>query len=179
MKIRSVIFVFVFTLLAFGSQAQEFKIGYTNVEYILSLMPELKGVEAEYKAFTTQIQNSIQAKQSELQAKGQEYQTNQATMTELVRADKEAELNGLNERLQKYSQEAEQSARKKQSELFAPLFEKIGSAIQEVQKENGYAMILSTGTQGLDVVLAADEKYDVNNLIFKKLGINPPAAPQK
>ena len=179
MKRRSVIFVFVFTLIAFSSQAQEVKIGYTNVEYILSLMPELKGVETEYKAFETQIRNSIQAKQAELQAKIQDYQTNGQSMTELVRVDKEAELTSLQERFQKYQQEAQQSAQKKQSELFAPLFEKIGSAIKEVQKENGYAMILSTGTQGLDVVLAADEKYDVNNLIFKKLGIDPPAAPQK
>jgi outer membrane protein len=179
MKRRSVIFVFVFTLISFSSQAQEFKIGYTNVEYILSLMPELKGVETEYKAFETQIRNSIQAKQGEFQAKYQDYQTNGPSMTELVRVDKESELQSLDERLKKYTQEAQQSAQKKQSELFAPLFEKIGSAIKEVQKENGYAMILSTGSQGLDVVLAADEKYDVNNLIFKKLGIDPPAAPQK
>jgi len=178
MKRRSVIFVFVFTLIAFSSQAQEFKVGYTNVEYILSLMPELKGVETEYKGFETQIRNSIQAKQAELQAKVQDYQTNVQSMTELVRADKEAELTSLQERFQKYQQEAQQSAQKKQSELFAPLFEKIGSAIKEVQQESGYAMILSTGTQGLDVVLAADEKYDVNNLIFKKLGIDPPTAAQ-
>lgn len=178
MKRRSVIFVFVFTLIAFSSKAQEFKIGYANVEYVLSLMPELKGVDAEFKAFTTQIQNSIQGKQSEYQAKITDYQANVQTMTELVRADKEAEITSLQERLQKYQQEAQQSAQKKQSELFEPLFEKIGSAIKDVQKENGYALILSTGTQGLDVVLAADEKYDVNNLIFKKLGIDPPA-PQK
>ncbi|MEQ9285530.1 MAG: OmpH family outer membrane protein [Cyclobacteriaceae bacterium] len=176
MKIKSLSFVFVFTLLACYSQAQEFKIGYTNVEYILSLMPELKGVEAEYKAFETQLQNQIEAKGKELQTKIQEYQSSAQTMTELVRADKEAELQGLQTRFQNFQQEAQKSASKKQSELFAPLFDKIGKAIKEVQAESGYAMILSTGTQGLDVVLAADEKYDVNDLIFKKLGINPPAA---
>ncbi|MEQ6119500.1 OmpH family outer membrane protein [Reichenbachiella sp. MALMAid0571] len=175
MKIKSLIFVFVSTILAFTAQAQEFKIGYTNVEYILSLMPELKGIEAEYKAFETQLQNQIQAKGQEFQTKGQEYQANAATMTELVRADKEAELQGLKQRLDAFQQEAQKSAQKKQQELFAPLFDKIGKAIKDVQSENGYAMILSTGTQGLDVVLAADEKYDVNNLIFKKLGITPPA----
>ena len=168
----------VFTLLAFSSQDQEFKIGYANVEYILSLMPELKGVEAEYKAFETQIRNSIQGKDAELKSKYQDYQTNLPTMTELVRADKEAELNSLQERFQKYQQDAQQSAKKKQQELFAPLFEKIGKAIKDVQKESGFALILSTGSQGLDVVLAADEKYDVSNLIFKKLGIDPPVASQ-
>ncbi|MFY0650624.1 MAG: OmpH family outer membrane protein [Cyclobacteriaceae bacterium] len=176
MKIKSLIFVFVLSLATFASQAQDFKIGYTNVEYILSLMPELKGVEAEYKAFETQLQSTIEAKAKELQAKMADYQANAASMTELVRADKEAELQGLQQRYQTYQQEAQKQAQKKQSELFAPLFDKIGKAIKEVQSENGYAMILSTGTQGLDVVLAADEKYDVNNLIFKKLGIDPPAA---
>ena len=175
MKIKSILFVFVFALMAFTSSAQEFKLGYTNVEYILSLMPELKGIEAEYKAFETQLQNQIEAKGKELQTKLADYQANAATMTELVRADKEAEIQSLQTRFQSFQQEAQKSAAKKQSELFAPLFEKIGNAIKEVQKENGYAMILSTGTQGLDIVLAADEKYDVNNLIFKKLGINPPA----
>ncbi len=174
MKIKSLILVLAFALTAITTQAQDFKIGYTNVEYILSQMPELKGVDAEYKAFETQLQNQIEAKGKELQTKIQEYQANMQTMTELVRADKEAELQGLQTRFQSFQQEAQKSAAKKQSELFAPLFEKIGKAIKDVQKENGYAMILSTGTQGLDIVLAADEKYDVNNLIFKKLGINPP-----
>ena len=175
MKIKSLIFACAFGLLTMSAQAQEFKIGYTSVEYVLSLMPELKGVEAEYKAFETQLQNQIQAKAKEFETKMADYQANAQTMTELVRADREAELQGLQQRLQTFQQQAQSSAAAKQNELFAPLFEKIGNAIKEVQTENGYSMILSTGTQGLDVVLAADEKYDVNNLIFKKLGIDPPS----
>ncbi len=43
------------------------KIGYADVDYILSQMPEAKQVDSEYQAYEAQLQN-------QLQAKGQEFQ---------------------------------------------------------------------------------------------------------
>ena len=44
------------------SFSQELKIGYTNVEYILSFLPETKQVQAEVQAYGTQLQNQLQSK---------------------------------------------------------------------------------------------------------------------
>lgn len=174
MKIKSFILVLTLAAVAFGANAQGPKIGYTNVEYVLSLMPEAKQADSEYKAYEKQLQNQLTAKGQELQTKVQEYQQTGATMTELVRADKEAELQSLNQRFETFQREAQTSLQKKQSELYAPLFEKIGNAIKEVRKEQGYDFIFSTGVPGVDILLDADEKYDISNHIFTKLGITPP-----
>ena len=175
MKIKLLIFVLAASFAALDTVAQDqLKIGYTNVEYVLSLMPEAKQVDSEYKAYETQLQNQLKSKGQELQTKLQDYQQNAQSMTELVRADKEAELQSLNTRFENFQRDAQQSLQKKQSELYAPLFEKISTAIKAVAEENGYTHILSTGVPGVDILLHADEKYDVSDLIFKKLGIDPP-----
>ncbi|SMD35327.1 outer membrane protein [Reichenbachiella faecimaris] len=177
MKVKSIIFAIVLSAFGLTASAQGvvMKIGYTNVEYILSQMPEAKQVDSEFKAYETQLQNQLQSKGTELQTKLQEYQQGAATMTDLVRADKEAELQSLNQRFEAFQREAQTSLQKKQGELFAPLFEKIGNAVKAVRTENGYDMIFSTGVPGVDILLDADEKYDVSDLVFKKMGITPPA----
>ncbi|MCV9388532.1 OmpH family outer membrane protein [Reichenbachiella ulvae] len=176
MKIKSLIAVLVLVSVSVAASAQgTFKFGYTNVEYILSQMPEAKQVDSEYKTYESQLQNQLQAKGQEFQTKLQEYQQGAATMTDIMRADKESELTNLQARLENFQKDAQVSLQKKQSELYAPLFEKIGNAIKAVRTENGYDAIFSTGVPGVDILLDADEKYDVSDLVFKKLGITPPS----
>jgi outer membrane protein len=177
MKIKSIIFAILISAIAIGANAQGvvMKIGYTNVEYVLSQMPEAKQVDSQYKAYEMQLQNQLESKGKEMQAKLQEYQQGAATMTDIVRADKEAELQSLNQRFEAFQREAQQSLQQKQSELYAPLFEKIGTAVKAVRTENGFDMIFSTGVPGVDILLDADDKYDISDLIFKKMGITPPA----
>ena len=47
--------------------SQEIKIGYTNVEYILSFLPETKQVQSEVTAYGTQLQNQLQSKITDFQ----------------------------------------------------------------------------------------------------------------
>lgn len=174
MKIKSFVMALMLAAVSFGTQAQSaLKIGYTNVEYIISQMPEAKAVESEYKSYESQLQNQLQAKAQEFQTKLQEFQEGAATMTDLLRADKEAELQSLQQRLEAFQRDAQVSLQNKQGELYAPLFEKIGKAIKDVRVELGYDFILSTGVSGVDVILDADEKYSVDNAILKKLGVTP------
>ena len=177
MKVKSILFAVVLSAFSLGANAQGvvMKLGYTNVEYILSQMPEAKQVDSELKAYETQLQNQLQSKGTELQNKVQEYQQGAATMTEIIRADREAELQSLNQRFEAFQREAQQSMQTKQAELFAPLFTKVGEAVKAVRTENGFDIIFSTGGAGGEVLLDADEKYDISDLVFKKLGITPPA----
>ena len=174
MSIKSVVAAIAIAFVTLSASAQ-LKIGYTNVEYILSQMPEAKQVDSEFKAYEKQLQNQLQAKSTEFQSKLQEYQAGMATMTDLVRSDKEAELQSLQQRLELFQRDANGSLQNKQNELFSPLFEKISTAIKAVRSENNYDFIFSTGVPGVDILLDAKEQYDVSNLIFKKLGITPPA----
>ena len=62
---------------------------------------------------------------------------------------------------------------KKQETLMNPLYEKVGTAIEGVAKENGYTHILSARISGLDIILYGEANLDVSDLILKKMGITP------
>jgi outer membrane protein len=181
MKSKFILGVLALFFASFVAQAQNqanppLKIGYTNIDYILSLLPEAKQIESDYKAYEKQLTNQLQSKDQELRTKFEAYQKNAATMTDVVRADKEEELQNLQASLQKFQREAESSLQKKQVELFQPAYDKVGQVINEVAKENGFTHIFSDGVGGLDILLYANEESNISNLVLKKLGITPPAA---
>ncbi|MBK6267026.1 OmpH family outer membrane protein [Marivirga sp. S37H4] len=156
----------------FNAYAQNTKIGFTNADYVLSLMPESKEVESQVSAYEKQFTNSIQQKYQDFQAKVADYQQNAPTMTEEVRATKEQELQALQQSLQKFQQDAEQSIVKKQQELFEPIYEKIQTAIDKVAEENGYTHVLRAEA----LLYISDEKTgDISDLVLRKLGVEPPA----
>jgi outer membrane protein len=150
------------------------KIGYADWDYIFSQMPEYKQIDAELKTHGTQLENQMKAKQTEFETKLKAYQGMPATTPEAIRADKERELQMLQEGFQKFQQDAQLSIQKKQNDLMEPVFSKVGKAIEDVAKENGYAFILSPQVLGGgDILLYSDEKYDISMLVLKKLGITP------
>lgn len=156
----------------FNAYAQNTKIGFTNADYVLSLMPEAKEVESQVAAYEKQFTNSIQQKYQEFQTKVGEYQQNAPTMTEQVRAQKEQELQAEQQSLQKFQQDAEQSIVKKQQELYQPLYEKIQTTIDKVAKEEGYTHVLRAEA----LLYIADEKSgDISDSVLRKLGVEPPA----
>jgi len=154
--------------------AQETKIGYTSPDYILSLMPETKQIESEFKAYESQLQKQLESKMKDFQQKGQEFQQNAANMTDLVRADKEEELVNLQASIEKFQREAQNSISQKRNELLQPAYRKIQEAINEVAEENNYTHIISSDVGGASILLYAKQAYDVSDLVLKKLGINPP-----
>jgi outer membrane protein len=174
MKIKLFISILAITMIA-QVNAQNLKIGYTNAEYILSLLPEAKQIEAELRAYETQLQNQLQAKYKELQAKIADYQANETKFNDLIKADKQTEISNMQQSLQDFSSQAENSLMNKRNQLLQPAVEKIGTAIESVAKENGYAYIFSAGSPGFDVLLYAREEDDISNLVLKKLGVTPPA----
>lgn len=175
------IFVLAFLVAAVSAEAQDggMKLGYTNAEFILGNMPEAKQIESELKVHEQQLTAQLEAKQKDLQVKGEDYQRNAANMIPEVRADKERELQSLQQSLQKFSQDAQASLQRKQGELLQPAFDKIQVAIDAVAKANGYTHIINSGNpqMGLNIILYASEEYNVSDLVLKELGITPPPPP--
>ena len=157
----------------YNSFAQELKIGYTNADYILSVMPESRTVESTLKAYESQLQKQLKDKYTSFQDKAAKYQQGASSMPEAERTKTENELQSLQQEIQKFESEAQNNLVKKRNDLISPLYSKIGSAIEAVAKENGYTHILSSGSSSTNVVLYAREQDNVSNLILAKLGIDP------
>lgn len=158
-----------------NAKAQEQKIGQVDIQYVLTALPEYKEVESSLKTLEAQLLKQSQDKEGEFQSKYQDYLQNGENMADVVRADKERELQQLQQSYTEFQQNAQVSLQNKSTELLNPLYTKIGDAIDEVAVENGYSHVFNVGVAQLDIIIYGNDKYDVSDLVLKKLGVTPPA----
>jgi outer membrane protein len=168
-------FLLLFIGCSFASHAQSpaLKVGYADVDYILSQLPVMKQVETDIRSMETQYKNQVDGKTAELKKKYEDYMANGKNMLEAVRTNTERELQMMNENLEKLKQDAQTALQNKQMQLMQPVYKSVGDAITAVAKENEFTFILSQQISGLDVLLYSDEKFDISDLVLKKMGVTP------
>jgi len=154
----------------------DLKIGYTNVDYVLNLLPEAKEIEAELTAYGKQLESQLQSKMSEFQEKLNDYQTKMQSgeMLPAVARDKETELNSLRQSIEKFQRDADASLQKKQVDLLQPAYEKIQNAINTVAENNNYSHVFSSDVGAFAVLLYANEDSNITDLVLAELGIQAP-----
>jgi outer membrane protein len=172
---KKLFFVLVFSLAVVIANAQTapLKIGYADVEYIFSQMPEAKQIDTELQTLQGQLKKQYDTKVQEFQKKLQEYQQYGSTVPDAVKQNSERELQQLQQNIQKLEQDSQADLQKKQVSLMEPVYAKVGKAIEDVAKENSFSLILNQQISGLDVILFGDEKLDVSDLVLKKMGVTP------
>lgn len=154
------------------------KIGYTNLEQILGLLPDAKRIESELQTYEKQLKAQLDSKIAEFEKKYKDYEAGKNLMAEPVRLDKEKELTGLQTSIREFEETAQNSLQKKQMALLEPVIEKIQKSIEKVAAANGYTYILSTHADyaGSAIILyRRNKEEDITNLVLKDLGVTPPA----
>lgn len=150
------------------------KIGYAETDYIMSQLPEFKKLDSELKTHYRQLENQLKLKYDEFQAKVKSYQALPASTPDPIKADKEQELARLQQSMEKFKNDAQASYQKKQNDLLDPIYKRIGNTIEQVAKENGYSFILNHRFENDgQVLLVWDEKFNISDLVLKKLGVVP------
>jgi outer membrane protein len=179
MKTKSLIFSFLLLASSLtGAFAQgNIKIGYTDPEYILSMMPKYKQVESELKSYEKQLQSQLDSKLKEYQGKLEIYQKDINNLTDLVKQDKEKELIGMQTSIKEFEENALSSMQKRQGVLLDPLIKEVQDAIDVVAKENDFTYIFSTsaGSNAAIILYAKNKEEDISELVLKKLGVTVPA----
>lgn len=177
MKVKVILSTLALLYVGIVAQAQTVKIGYTNVEFIMDLMPEMEQIGADLQDYQTQLQTNIQTKAGDFQRQVQTYQQAAGTMTEDARATKEAELTKLQQDLQQYEQDAQVSYQRKLQELLEPVQTKVINAINSVAAENNYTHVFAETAGQSPVLLYTKEQDKFTELVLTKLGLEMPAAP--
>ncbi|WP_317173574.1 OmpH family outer membrane protein [Hymenobacter montanus] len=164
------------TLAATSAHAQApLKIGYTDVQYVLAQMPESKQIESDLKAYNSQLESQLKSKTAELEAKYKAYQQGEATMTDLVKADKQKEMQGMQQSIQEFQRSAEQSLQQKQQTLLKPALDKLQKNIDLVANENGFTYVFNSDGGGSPLLLHAPKDGDISDMVLRKMGITPGA----
>ena len=169
-KLLIIVALFIFAANAVSAQGQ--KIGFADVDYIFSQMPDSKQVEAALKAHQGQLESTYKAKVQDYQTKANAYQNLPATTSETVQRDKMMELAQLEQSIQQFEQSAQTELNNKRIQLMEPIYKKVGDAIEAVANEQGFDLIL-TASVGADVILFSKDEYDLSDAVLKKMGITP------
>lgn len=170
---KRVILSALVALVCFGATAQGFKVGYTNVEYILEYHPKIKEIQSQIETETSVYRKEIETKTQEFQTKLQQYQSSQAMMSDIAKAEKEKELQFLQNSIQDMQQNAQLKLMQKQQTLLDPILQEVEKVIDEVASAEGYDYVFNGSTSnGTSIVLYAKNKGDnLTAKIFEKLGI--------
>ncbi|HWZ22476.1 MAG TPA: OmpH family outer membrane protein [Cytophagaceae bacterium] len=184
MKNKVIILVALALMTNFGAFAQNsattsLKLGYTNLEQILGLLPDAKRIESELQTYEKQLKAQMDSKVAEFEKKYKDYEAGKNLMADPVRLDKEKELTGLQTSIREFEETAQSSLQKKQVALLEPVIAKIQKSIEKVAAANGYSYILSTHADyaGSAIILYVRSKEDdITNLVLKDLGVTPPVA---
>ena len=157
----------LFGLLTFNTFAQ--KLGHLDAQEILALMPEREKATEDYQEYAKGLESQLMSMQSEYQSEIQDYQDNEATYSDLVKQDKIAEIQGLEQRIGTFQQSAQESLQRKEVELLSPILEKLQNAINEVAEDGDYTYIFDNSTGGM--LLYSKESENISSLVKKKLGL--------
>lgn len=160
--------------LAQTAQSPADRIGYANVDYIISRLPDMKQMQTELKSTETQLRNQIEARTREVEKQYNDFTSSAESMVDSVRMKKQRELEEAIAGLEDMQQNAQVTLQNKQKLIMAPIYLKVNSAISQVAKENGYAMILTERVDNYPFILYHGENTDVSALVLAKLGVTAP-----
>ncbi|MCX6271753.1 MAG: OmpH family outer membrane protein [Bacteroidetes bacterium] len=170
-KITVVLFALILAIGSTSLKAQKSpKIGHIDFAELYGMMPGMDSAQKKYQDYAKSLKGQLDAMQNEYDGKVNDYQANQATLSDPIKKVKEKEILDLQERIQAFQSSAQESLQKKEQELTQPIIEKARQAVKDVAKENGYTYVLNTA-EALGVVLYFDQGDDLMPLVKKKLGL--------
>ncbi|HUR29911.1 MAG TPA: OmpH family outer membrane protein [Saprospiraceae bacterium] len=148
------------------------KIGYVDSGSLLAMMPKVKEAESNLETLGKQLQAKGQKMMQDFQVKYQDLER-RAQAGDIAPKDQEAQVALLKDeenKILEFEQDMQNQLAAKKEELLAPILDEVRNAIQTVAKDNGYAYIFD-GSQGVGVLLYADETTNVTPLVKAKLGL--------
>lgn len=148
------------------------KIAHVNLDSLITLMPESKVAQEVAQKYLKDLETQVATMETEFQTKYNDYLTNEASFSDLVKKTKQSELQSLQQRIEEFKASAQQDYQHKYGELSRPIYDKAKSAISAVAKENSYKYVLDTSTGNILYTEASD---DILALVKKKMDTMPAA----
>jgi len=148
------------------------KIAHISLDSLVSVMPETKVAKDVAQNYLKTLDGEMLAMQTELETKYKDYVEKEATMSEPVKQNKQADFQQLQKRIEDFRNQASQDYQRKYAELTAPIMDKAKKGIEAAAKEGGYKYVLDTSA---GYVLYFEPSDDIFVAVKKKLDAMPAA----
>lgn len=160
------LFLIGLTQLSFG----QLKIGYVDSDTIMDKLPDAQDAQQKLDAIIQEWQTELNTLEKNWKEKYDDYEKRKLIMSDQTRAEVEAELVKLEEKMNEYRQKkfgANGELFQKQDELMKPIQNRVFDAIKKVALDEDLDFVFDRS--GDILFLYAKEKYDITNLVLKQL----------
>ncbi len=166
----TIVAVAVMSVFATTANAQNLKFAHIDSGALLQEMPEREQARVELEKYAKQLEDQMSAMQNEFETKYQQYLESADSLPQVLREEKERELQSIQQRFQVFQQTAQKELSNEENKRLQPIIERAKQAIDEVAYENGciYVFDISAGA----VIYHSDQSIDLMPMVLKKLGIN-------
>lgn len=163
--------VFNFSLEAQRSNRQ--KIGLIDSDYILSLLPEYKGLDQTLNQMTIQWEQEIEEERKELAALEKDFEAKKILYTEDIIKQVTTEIEAKKKKIaqlnnQRFGPEGDYF--KEQQRLLEPIQRKVFETVSIVANREDYDIIFDRA--GEMIVMFTRPEWDISNLVLLELGID-------
>ncbi|MEQ9438543.1 MAG: OmpH family outer membrane protein [Cyclobacteriaceae bacterium] len=174
MRTSVIVLICLLSGLHFQVNGQDLKIGVVQSDYLLSLLPETKVAQQDIAAFEKKLNNKILAMRQGLEQQYAAYQEVASTLSDTIRAQREQELQSLQQDIAQEQQTAQQQMQFKVMQSLNPLRQKIDLAIDSVAKVNNYTHVFpnSLDSQPTFFYIQNPEEANITPLVMEALGLS-------
>jgi outer membrane protein len=168
---RISLIVLVCAFSAVFMQAQTLKIGFVNSGKIFQELPEAQDAQRRIDAMTKPIQDAIETKEKDLQAKIDDYKKKESMMNDAAKKTAQDEILDLEQKYRNYRAEKlgnDGELAKETDKVLAPLKAKILAGIERIAKEEKYAFIFDK-TEQVNILLYGDSAHDLTYKVIDRL----------
>jgi outer membrane protein len=164
----------IYVLLSFVCHTAVYsqKIGYCDMEYIVSKMPEYQKAKEEMNSFSEKWAKEIKDKFAEVDRKQREFMAEEILLTEDIKKRKQEEINRIEKEARDYNNRIfgmDGVLFEKKKELMKPIMEKIQRAADKVsiQKRVDFMFDKSGGVS----MIYTNPRHDYTDYIMEELGL--------
>lgn len=158
------------TVCAFQANAQ--KIGYVDMQDIISLMPETAQADSALGTYRENLIQTMQSMNQEFQTKAAAFVKDSLKMNEAIKEARRSELRDLQNRLGQLQQNSQQQMQQEQSQLLQPIIDKAQRVVTEVAKTKGYTYVFDDSQGGgANILIVKPNADDLTAEVKTKLGL--------
>lgn len=162
--------VFMVFSVGVSSSWAEQKIGFFDLEKVLSTSQWGKSVQEKLKKEEGQIRSQLQAKQEELSRMRDEVQSKQGKSTDESKKQKIKEFEQKRQEAEQFLFESNKKLQNLSEQLMKPLIDKIMEIVKDIAKKEKYDVVIEAKRAGM---VYGDDKYDLTQKIIQELDKQP------
>jgi len=175
---RTLLFALVLLLFVGTVSAQETKVGYVELNGLVSRMPEFASAQQRMNNYRERVTRELSTEDNRLRTENQALQTKieSGVLSPTAVAAEETRLREEARKLLERSQAADQEMAQIEQEEMSRILTRVQTAIEEVAKTEGLAYVLNDMTTEGDIfIIYVSEdirsKYNITTKVMAKLGM--------